>query len=67
MAEISSKSHLMFQFLAALFLSCLISMPCFDAAHQFLAVNADFPYCVCSNRERKICWCPIKKKNKIQI
>lgn len=62
MAEISNKSHLMFQFLAALFLSCLISMLCFDAAHPFLAVSADFTYCVCSNRERKIYWYSMEKK-----
>lgn len=37
-------------------------MLCFDAVHPFLAVNADFTYCVCSNRERKIYWYPAEKK-----
>lgn len=31
---------------------------------HFLAVNADFTYCVYSNRERKIYWYPVQKKKK---
>lgn len=66
MAEISSKSHLTFQVLAALFLSWLISMLCFDAVHPFLAVNADFTYFVCSNRDKNLSVSHKKKKKNLK-
>lgn len=52
MADISSKSHLMFQFLPVLFLSCLISMLCFDAVHLFFSCKCRFPHIACTPTEK---------------